>query len=248
MNRRTLLAGVSFSTVVVAGCIGGNAVRGVTPTEDRGDADDDQSDDEDTHAPVEYERCDNRIVRVHRLPDPAEEEATTAIEEGAYETDGDVLLAEVIHVEDVYLRHHGVYYEPTITEDGGITRVTVTETRPVFEESVTLENMLDAEVTIEIRVEHEETDELLVEETRVVEAGDTITFNDEDSFPYGSYHVTVTRNGRSDDVSFSLDQRFESGVAFPVELDENGLFVDPVDRDSSHGPCSWDETGEVSTG
>ncbi len=126
------------------------------------------------------------------------------------------------------------------------------EALPTFEESVTLENRMKDGVTIDVHVEHEETREVLVSETVELDPDETITLNDDVTFPYGTYHATVDGDDLAEDgtweITWELDQRFEAGYAYPLELDDHGIFEDPVDRDSSHGPCTWNDEGEVSTG
>ncbi len=129
MKRRELLAGIALSTTALAGCLGGNGDGDGNPREsddedsdaetgDDGDIGDDGGDASDD---VEYDRCENRIVRISNLPEPAETEALAAIENDVYETDDELLLAEVILVDDAYLRHDDRYYEVKIVADGDLT-------------------------------------------------------------------------------------------------------------------------------
>ena len=249
MKRRSLLAGTAVAAVCVAGCLSDDGEPGYD--DGRGDSGEDDGDGSGVDA-VAYEQCENRIVRVSRLPEPAEQEALAALEDDGYETDGEPVLAEVIDVDEAYLEHDEVYYEVDIETDGDTTRVHLTTALPTFREDVVLENVTDDELTVDVRVEHEETDDVLLEETFTLAAGGSVTLTDEIEFSFGTYHATLDGDDLAEDgtweIEWELDQRFESGYAYPLQLDEHGVFEDPVDRDSSDGPCTWNEEGEVSTG
>lgn len=237
MNRRALLLGMATASASLSGCVGGAINNPENPQDDS--------------SRVAYERCDNRIVRVSNLPEPARTEAETSIDHSHFETEDDPLLPELIRVDSAYLRHDETYYQVTVDERTSFTRIHLDESIPVFEESVTLENWIDDRITIEVEIHHEELDNIIFSEQLDLEPSERVTLNEEIAFPYGTYEATVV--GESLPKSgwqhtWELDQRFESGYAYPLELDDHGLFADPIDRDSSVGPCSWNEDGEVSTG
>lgn len=251
MKRRDLLAGSTGLTVLVGGCLRGGDV-GDTPAGEPSDDDgSDRSGDEATDD-VAYERCENRVVHVSRLPEPAQEETLAAISDDGYETDDDLLLPDVILIDDAYLEDDDVYYEPTVTDDGDTMLIDLSETLPTFEEEVTLENLTGEDRTVDISIEHEETDEVLLEETITLEVGESVTLSDDVEFPYGTYHGKIEGDDLAEDgsweITWELDPRFESGYDYPLELDDNGVFEDPVDRDSTDGPCVWDDDGTVNTG
>ncbi|WP_124191305.1 hypothetical protein [Natrarchaeobius oligotrophus] len=260
MKRRTLLGSVSVSVAPFAGCLSaigtenGESDDGDDDSADEPAGDDDSADEPDgeSTADVDYERCENRIVSVSNVPEPAADEATTAVDDGEYETDGELLLPEVIAVDDAYLSRDDEYYRAEIAENADATILRLTEAVPVFAEPVTLENVTDETVSVTLTVTREESDEVVLEEADDLEPADRIVLNEDVEFHYGTYRMEVDGDDLSEDgtwdLTWELDQRFESGYEYPIELDDHGVFEDPVDRDSTHGPCSWTDDGEVRTG
>lgn len=243
MKRRPILAALAGSVAWV-GCLGDATVRDDEAGDDGSGTSPSDGATLDTH----YERCENRIVRISQLPEEAASEAHAAIEEGSYESDDPPLLTAVIRMDEAYLLDDETYYRPATTTDDEATILTLEESLPAFQEPVTLENMLAEEVTFDLRIEHERSDDVVLEESMTLAPDERVTLTDEEPFPFGTYQATVEGEDLYAEVSWTLDQRYESGYAFPIELDDNGLFTDPVDRDSSYGPCSWGDDGTVSTG
>ena len=233
MKRRALLASIAVSTTVVAGCLSG---------------DDDTTDttDDDTTDTTAYERCDNRIVLVSNLPDSAADEARTAIEHGVYETDGGLVLADVMRVEDAYLEDDGAYYRPTVSEENDVTALAATREWPTFERDVLLENATGDDVTADLHVEHEQTHETVLEAHLDLEPGEELSLNEDVAFPYGDYRAELTGEEWALEDSWELNWHFEAGP-YPIDLTDDGLFEDPIDRASGETHCRWDE-GDVSTG
>lgn len=247
MERRMVLAGIATSAVLVEGCLGDDDEF----TESSGCVTGGIANGNDAGA-VEYERCPHRIVRVSDLPSPAEAEALAAIEDHENETDGGPYLPNVIAIDEAYLLHEDSYYAVELAEAENGARICLTETLPTFRESVTLENWMDTDVTVSVRIEHEETNEVLLEETVELDVDGHVTLNDEVDFPYGSYHAEFDGDGLAEEdtweTSWKLNWAYETGDDYPVQLDGHGVFLDPVARNSSFGPCSWDDDDDVSTG
>lgn len=244
MKRRRFVAGVAASTVIVAGCLG----------DSNGETDDSQAgtSDESGDKPVEYDQCPHRIVRVSDLPSPAEAEALAAIENNQSEFDDGPHLPDVIDINEAYLLHEDSYYAVEIPDMENGRPIYLTEMLPVFADRVILENMLDTDITARLRIEHEGMNDVLLEETVEIDVDEHVTLNDDIGFPYGEYHAEFNGDDLSEqatwEISWELDWAYETGDDYPIQLDDQGVFIDPVARNTSYGPCSWDEDGSVSSG
>lgn len=268
MKRRTLLTAVAMSSTGFAGCVGDS-------DEDIGEADEDgsngatvegdESDENRTEPPdiesecgnvgpdeVTYERCDNRIVRVIDLPERAECEARAVIDADQCGTADDLLLPSVINIESSYLRYEGMYYAVEVTEEEAPKTLCLTERRPTFQDAVTLENRRNDDVTVRVRIESEETDAAIFDSELEFDAGEVVRLDEEATFTYGVYHATLEGDDLPEDgaweLTWELNYAFETGDGYPLELDDHGLFEDPVSRNHTYGPCTWDEEGQVTTG
>ncbi len=223
MNRRDLLAGAGLTVTAVAGCL--------------------SADDEDEE--VEYEECPTRSdVRVSNLPDTAEEEARSAIEDGEYETNDDPLLLDVINVKDTYLRTDGSYYTIDVETDDGVTRLHGEETLregPAFELITSLED-----VTPDIRIEHARDDLLeepvLVDEQLELDKSSIVAVFDENN--YLGEHQFEVKIGDSEVIEKSHTvHRGDSGTFISIS-DDREVDIYPtgvVDRTV----CRWNDDGEV---
>lgn len=243
MHRRTFLTGVVIGSISASGCLGN--VDNPSSDSGRNTGGDDQSD------PVEFEQCENRIVQVDSLPPPIYEEATAALDDDVYETDDELLLSSVVK-EDAYLHTGDEYYTIEIVDEEDTTVLALEESVPVFTEDVFLENQTNAAVEFELVIKRRNSGVTIVEATLTLDAGERVVLSDGVEFYYGKYRAEVDGEEFPEDgsreVTWELNQDFETGYAYPIHIDENGIFIDPVDQDSSFGPCSWDETGDVSTG
>lgn len=260
MERRTFLTGISASAGLLAGCLAStdDDTRSLEEGTNDEDDDSDESDGCATGDPAaedgtaDYERCPHRIVRISDLPAAAETQALAAIEDGRDEFDGEPLLPDVISVDDAFLLHENSYYRVELTETENHTQICLTEELPIFAESVVLENWMDTAVTVDVHIEHEETNKELVTKTVDLDGDDHITLNDDVDFPYGTYEAEFDGDDLSEegawDISWELNWAYETDNDYPVQLDDHGVFVDPVARNSMFGPCSWDDDGDVSTG
>lgn len=240
MDRRMFLAGAVASTILSAGCLS---------------AGENGSSDSETNAEsraAAFEQCPHRIVRVSDLPSPAESEALEAINEQETQIDGDPYLPAVIDIDSAYLRYEDQYYAVEHTETDNGVQLALIETLPTFRESVVLENQTESAVAVDVQIEHKKTDELLVEKTVELSADEQATLNSDVTFPYGTYQAEFDVEQLPDDgswePSWELNWAYETGDDYPLELDENGVFVDPTARNTNYGPCSWDDDGSVTSG
>ena len=87
MKRRKRLSGIGVLASGLSGCLG--TLSGENNS-------------------VEYEQCGLSYIDIADLPGPARKEVTTAIGEGVYQTDGELVLPEVMDIERSYLTFSAV--------------------------------------------------------------------------------------------------------------------------------------------
>ena len=181
MNRRAFLASTgAVSSAFVAGC-------------------------SDEVGRTEYEECPQTVILGENLPDEADKEVTTALEDGSYETDGDLHLAELMDPNSSYVRIDPedpdgppwtrIYYRPVIESGNGTTRLTLEEAIPTVPGSISATNALDGDVTVSITVEWEPysdsfDEEVLVDDDFEIAAERSATLISGE-FRYGKYSAAV---------------------------------------------------------
>lgn len=206
MDRRTFLTGAGLATAALAGCLDGAGGRG--PRDISVD-----------------ERCSGYVL-VSSLPEPADEEATTAIENGVYETDREPMLPELIDVDATRLvvddarKDDGRYYDISTESADSVTRLHAEETLPETNE-VNVRNRTETELTIDIHLEYE--DDPLLEETLTLESGRIVSLDDAE-YRYGTYHVELT----APDVDLAVTDTWtvdESRTQALINVDRNDIFI-----------------------
>lgn len=251
MRRRTLLVGVSTATTLLAGCLGNGSGNLSDPAAD-GSASEGNCITSSGVSEGEFEQCPHRIVRVTDLPSRAEGEATSALNDDQLDADGSLVLPDVIAIGETFLFDQGAYFAIDLTDREEEVELCLTERQPIFQNDVVLENHTKEPTTIELRIEHEVTDSVLIESSIELDEDDEVVLNDERDFPYGTYHAEVGGDELSEggawEITWELNWAHETGSAYPVQLDDHGLFVDPESRNSMFGPCTWDDDGDVDTG
>lgn len=229
MNRRSLLAtaGVSFSlplSLSLGGCLDG-ALRAVTGTERT------------------YDECDTDIIRTEHLPKPAHREVTASIEDGRFETDGELVLEEVMDTKESYLRHDDDYYDPVVETTGEGTRLELEKTLPEAT-PIGIDNRTDDRQTITLRIEHE--GELLLEDEFELEAGEggsigeDVSNGEDVGFRFGRYHATVETETMSRPRNWRLNEQYPS-----VELAVTDTNIELVKAVVDPYYCNWDESGRL---
>lgn len=217
MKRRPLLATASAAAFGLTGCLGAFA----------------------RERDIEYETCPNTIVRVSSLPDPAEAAVTDALENGSYETEDELVLAETVDVDESYLRWCDRYYAAVVERDGDdVTRLRLEETAPPAD-PVRIENGTDEAVTLEVRVEYEE--EPLLGRTVTVSANESATLDGPD-YRFGSYRAAIEIPARSERVAetWTVDEgRFQAFV--DVGLDD----LQVAQGYAQVATCEWNEDGDL---
>lgn len=239
MKRRDLLAAASITTVLTAGCLSGSDNVNGEQSEDNSSADDDESADENSDD-IEYERCDARFVHISALPDPAEEEARRAIEDGEYEIDDRLLLSEVVNIFTAVFIDGPTYYSGITEHDGDEMRLLMEEIRPQTQ-PLTLQNYADKDVTANVRIELD--GDVLVDESVEIEASEAVPLGDDDQYRFGSYYaeVKIEELELEDDMSWRVN---ESSHHSDISFDEQSLFRE-FQEDSSPLYCEWTDDGEV---
>lgn len=226
MKRRALLSAASCVSAGVAGCLR------TRNTQSGGS---------------EYEKCNNTFVQLVSLPTPAEEEAMTAITEEVYETDGELILTEVIDIDSTYLHGGGtMYYKMTVTSDDGFIRLRAERVRPKRTGLPAIVNGMETDVTVDIHVTC--GDELVFEDTITLASGTKTNLDYGTAYRYGGYQATLT-------ISTDTDTR-EEEVGWRVNH-IHGLGEIVLSRDDvrmTDGPskerddCEWNDEGELVSG
>ena len=238
MKRRLVLAMVA-ATTLGAGCLD-DGDTGDDDGGDTGDADDGDTGDteEKSGENVAYDRCERRIVLFSELPEPARDEAEIALEHGTYETDGRVVLADVMNVADAYVRYDWDYYAVELTEDDELTLVELVESLPEADEPRVI-NRTDGDREINLRIEHEGSP--LVEASFVLAPDEEATVDGD--FRLGAYRAEVDADDVSDSTEWSID---ESTFGTDLVVSDDGVW--PSQSVADVDVCSWDEDGRLVSG
>lgn len=218
MNRRNLLAGAGLTLSAVAGCLSA-----------------------DDNGGIEYEQCTRSDVWVSDLPDTAEEEARSAIEDGEYETSDDPLLLDVIDVENTHLIADG-YYTIDVETDDDVTRLHGEET--LREGSALRLSTSLEDVTLDIRIEHARNDLLedpvLVDEQLKLD-GSEVVFDDANYLGEYQFEFKIG-NSEVIEKTYELDH-VQVGPTISISDDRDVDFYTHGDFDRM--VCTWNEDGKV---
>ncbi|MFC6729309.1 hypothetical protein ACFQDG_11715 [Natronoarchaeum mannanilyticum] len=234
MKRRGLLLGAGIVVSSLAGCLGNRS--GET-----NDSNNPENTTEEDNA-ITYEQCPDMFVSLDDLPKPAKEEANTAIENGVYETDGELILNEVLSIEESYLLATGRYYNMTVTTDDGVTRLRSEEVVPKEATLPVIDNGMETDVTVDLRIEHEGS--LLLEDTITLRARSETALTDGNDYPYGQYRATlkIQTGGEvhEEEVTWS-----ETSVEKPdqIVIHSDGVGWAGPDPRPDRDWCSWNDEG-----
>ncbi|MCU4973662.1 hypothetical protein OB955_13050 [Halobacteria archaeon AArc-m2/3/4] len=259
MKRRSLLAAIGSATAAsnLAGCLADDSEW--TPDAGGGDGDDDGStetengptngsgsdgngdESDDNSADRTDEQCDRTVVWYNELPADVAAEVDAALEDGAYETDGELYYAQAIDVEAVSLEVDDTYYAAEIEEEGETTVFRLEETIPTKSapEELAFRNATDDELTVSVTVTPADGDEVLLEEESI-ELDPDVTAYEGPRFPvtdeYGTYDVALeTADGRSESLTWTIEYVSFDGV---VVLEDDDAFVAP-EAVMEVAPCPW---------
>lgn len=240
MKRRDLLAGVVFTTSGLAGCL-----RGPTETDEIGDS------ETNINADSGYERCGNSIVPVHLLPDPAKDEAITAIEGEKYETDSKLVLPEAVTINESYLArsksdgYRYNYYSMIVETNEGTSQLRAEKILPRTS-AVKLVNDLEDDLALDIRLEHE--GDLLIEKTVNLSAGEDTELNDDVQYRYGDYRAEVEVHNieglENEEITWWVDEsRFQAEI---VISSREGIVPHQGVVEAMY--CKWNDDGILVSG
>lgn len=181
--------------------------------------------------PEAFEVCGKLVIRIHRLPEPARQEAETALEDGRYETDEEPYLSNLLDPEESYLAleedNGRTEYRLHVEQDGETTILELEETIASWGEApLTVYNNTDESVTVDIRVERNRTEETVVEETLTIDPdadAETEAFDRE----FGSYTATIETDELDEEIGWGEGEN---------ELPLRGLTVTPDGIGIEPGP------------
>lgn len=227
MNRRKFLLGVVVVASSFSGCLG--------------------SRNNDTN--IEYEQCDLSYVPLVDLPTPVKEEVNTAIKNEVYETDGELVLSEVIDIDESYITEYEenewVYYDMTITTDTGVTRLRADETHPKTSLPA-VENRMETEVTVDIRIEYE--GDLVFKDEISLAEGEVKDYRySQAGSRYGQYRaiykIKTGKGSREEEVSWRQNhvQSTDKIMITPEKLEPGTKWRAPLE-------CEWNDEGELVSG
>lgn len=228
MNRREYLA--LNSGLLLTGCTSLG-----TPT---------GPDSEPSASSTPYEKCNNTFVRIESLPTPAKEEAMTAITEEVYETDGELILPEVIDIDTAYLHGGGtMYYKMTVTSGDGLIRLRAERVQPKRTGLPTLVNRMETDVTVDIHVTS--WNELMFEDTITLASGTEANLDDGTAYRYGGYQATLTistgKETREEEVGWRVNHIH--GLGKIVISGDDVRMTDGPSKERAD--CEWNDEGEL---
>lgn len=220
MNRRTALvsAGLALSATA-AGCLSTGGVGSTTPTEQE-----------------TYERCTRVRVSYESMPDDLRHEVDVAIETGAYETEGRLLLDEAIDVDSSYVTIDAVAHEPTVSAENGTTILELREAdvlRMPEPQDVRVQNDDDREH--EVHVVLEGGGDEIVDEVVQLRPDEETTI--ETTGVFGTYELLVetTVHGEGEEFELGVGDYYFGGTV-EVGPDEIYFFQSIADLPL----CPWD--------
>ncbi|MFP8890617.1 hypothetical protein ACLI4U_12680 [Natrialbaceae archaeon A-CW2] len=285
MKRRDILAGVAVSTGFVAGCLSGANETSDGRRDD--ESEDDHSDgsenndsdeiDEDVNGEKaedengSYERCTNRVVGVGSLPESARDEVLTAIEQGEYETEDDLILPKTIDIDNAFLasgnQNHGMdvsetnFYKANLSKTNGRMRLQVEEKVPSAG-SVSLTNRLSMDEDVmmfDVRIEYLTEDEVLTDETVKLGNRESIRFGGAD-YRWGDYRAEISTEIDDEQVSSEVEwtvNNYRSVPELNVSITDDESYDEliriiryyPYRHSEGLGSiCRWNQAGELTKG
>lgn len=223
MKRRDLLLGTSVVTTGFAGCL---------------------SSRDNVTTDSEYETCPNTFV--HRLPAPAEKEATAAIEKGRYETDGNLVLPEVMNIDKSYLVRYDdgyIYYKMSDTTNDGVAVLKATESTPKETVLPEMTNKMKSNVTVDIRIKY--GTDLIFGDSIDLSAGETTDLDKSSDYPYGRYTATVKvydgEEPREKEVTW-INNHIQGVGDIVISADDVMVGDGPS---AARNWCEWNDQGEL---
>lgn len=241
MRRRALLAALGAQTTAasVAGCLadgasvpaGGDENESADESErDRGNAD---AGDPDCRSDEPIEECGHLVISADAVPAAVRCEIDAAFDDGAYETDDDLLLAAAMDVEHAYVRREETEYEPVVERDGNATTLRFREAeRLTLREPARTTVRNDAQRARTVTVSIDREDGTVVEESFELSGSGRKRLDVSDVI--GRYEIRI----ETDD---GLADAFESriGEHFRFDLSVADEEIDLVESTADVAPCPW---------
>lgn len=203
---------------------------------------------------TEYEECSQTIILMKNLPDEANEEVTTALQDGSYETDDGLYLTDIMDPDSSYLQADSddssgrIYYQPVIESRNGLTGLTVEEVIPTRRGSIELENKSGTDVSVSVHIvfePHSETidDEVLIDEDFEIAAGDEATLVSGD-VRYGSYTAEIDFHSEKEVAEESWWVNIVNRPPDLILTDEMDVWAEQAVIDGWRY-CEWDSSGDL---
>jgi len=243
MKRRNLLAGIPLVATGLSGCLSRRA--------------NEQNDSTDSDEQIDYEKCTEESVSVGDLPSAAEDEVRAAIKDNEYETDGELILAKVVNVEDSYLEDdidgEPIYYKATVETDNDTTRLFIEKIVPKYRKGgILIRNQTEKDLTVDILIEYD--GDLFFEESIDIPTGTTFEIEGESEYRWGDYHADISlpneQKTPKEEFWWSVDNfQTHPGIYIaPFDREDNNtevkIFSDEQE-DGATSDCSWNDDGEL---
>ena len=230
MKRRELLTSVGLASCVLAGCTGSRDGES-EPGDATDESDSEGGEENNSSSEVTYQECEERFILLSALPDPAKEEATTAYEDGKYETESELVLSKVIDIDDSYLRFSALsdddrdWYAPVVEEEADVSALRIERERPPSGITPRLDNNTGENVVVEIQVEDREDDEVIIDDVLELAADDSTRLNESVDYRLGGYEANISaKKGAETLVSEGISWNLSLSLAdLVIYIEEDGV-------------------------
>jgi hypothetical protein len=205
-----------------------------------------RNDGSDEKSSTKYEQCDFHIIYFYTLPELAQIEVRTVLDEGTYETENKIILPQLLDINSGYLRKDDVYYSVATDIEGDKTRLSLEETFPEARPFV-IRNSISDPATVDVYIK--QRGNVLVNDTVKVEGKTNRELNGDSNYQYGGYEAEIEGHGFDIDASSFASQgmlrwRVKEGHPQPSLriTDKGGEIVQPI---AEVPVCEWGEDGEL---
>ena len=230
MKRRELLTSVGLASCVLAGCTG-RRDGGSEPVDATDESDSEGGEENNSSSEVTYQECEERFILLSALPDSAKEEATTAYENGKYETESELVLSKVIDIDDSYLRFSALndddrdWYAPVVEQEADVSVLRLERERPPSSITPRLDNNTGENVVVEIQVEDREDDEVIIDDVIELSADDSTRLNGSVDYRLGGYEANISaKKGAETLVSEEISWNLSLSLAdLVIYIEEDGV-------------------------
>ncbi|ELY47562.1 hypothetical protein C495_04862 [Natronorubrum sulfidifaciens JCM 14089] len=196
------------------------------------------------------------IIPMDNVPEEVEKEVTTALEDGSYETDGDLYLTDIMDPESSYLKYSapeygtygGRYYQPVIKASNGTTRLRIEEAIPTAGRSIPLGNLSGTDIFVSVHITFEpysETfdSEVLIDDDFEVSAEQDATLVEEPKYGFYSAEIEYHSEKKIVEEEWEVHESVSPTLYIVDEFGEKEPFVETSPASIRY--CEWDESGEL---